>query len=238
MNKFMLTLIILFLSILSTILYLKGNRVQLALAASDQQVKQLVDDKIAELHFTTDYTYGYSGYETAFFDSLMQAYEVLRIALKEDQFTPQAQTYLIRFVEYNLVQTTQIPLASFLKANEIITLEGIFDLKVAETANQLLALINPYGFTSDFYLNDYDIWKYKETQEAIIYRLRLLKNHELRVVSLKILPSPGIEIIGPNLIEIQQPIERRDSMVTFQMYDWTKNDTIEETFYPSYSANL
>lgn len=238
MNKFNLILIILLLSILSTLLSLKENSVRKALTASEQQVKQLVDDKIAELHFTTEYTYGHMGYETAFFDSLMQAYEVLRIALKEDQFTPEAKNYLNQFIENNLVETAQVDLASYLKHHNWNSLDKIFELKVTETANQLLELINPYGFTTHGYINDYDIWKYKETEEYIIYRLRLLKNHELRVVSLKILPSPGIKVIGPNLVEIRQPIERKDAIINFRLYDWAKNDTIEEVFYPSYSANL
>ncbi|GAB5555338.1 MAG: hypothetical protein Sapg2KO_49290 [Saprospiraceae bacterium] len=238
MTKLNLTLIILLLSILSTLLYLKMQTLQTELATSEQQVKQLVDDNIAELHFVTDYTYGYQGYETAFFDSLMQAYEVLRIALQEDQFKPEAKAYLSRFVEYNLVKTTQIELSSFLKREDLAVLDDIFDLKVAEAANQLLGIINPYGFTNDIYYNRYDIWKVKETEEEIIYHLRLLKNHELRVVSLKILPSPGIEIIGPNLVEIRQPKERKDSMVHFQLYDWAKNDTTEVSFSPSFANNL
>lgn len=238
MNKLNLILIILLLSILSIFLYLKGKRVQTELAASEQQVKQLVDDKIAELHFTTESTYGHKGYEAAFFDSLMQAYEVLRIALKEDQLTPEAKAYLYRFIEYNLVKTTRIELSFYLKRENFTSLDNIFDLKVTEAANQLVDLINPYGFTNDLYYNRYDFWKIEETEKEIIYHLRLLKNHELRVVSLKILPSPGIKVIGPNLVEIRQPIERRDSIINFQLYDWAKNDTIEEAFYPSYSANL
>lgn len=203
------------------------RRLRVEKDAFQQKNRRLLDEKLGEYQFQVEYLFAVEDFEEAFFDSLICSLKLMRNLLARKVLLPSDQEYLTRFIEKNLPATAYLNLADYLEQHDYENTNALFEGDDITIVERLLPLINPFHFTKCIYTEDYDVWIDRETADTLYYRVRLLKNHELRSTFLEILPGKRVKLLNANLAEIAIPkSEPSPRKLSFDLVDWMKKDTV------------